>query len=85
MAVVRAGNWTPSLETSICCRCGPKKTNKTTTKKTHLGLKRGCETVEPALLALVHTPGTSPVPPGPEEAVRHLQGKSTVLPYLQDV
>ena len=45
----------------------------------------GCETVEPALLALVHTPGTSPVPPGPEEAVRHLQGKSTVLPYLQDV
>ena len=30
VAVVKAGgyssNWTPSLGTSICCRCGPKNT-----------------------------------------------------------
>ena len=32
VAVVEAGSYssdsTPSLETSICCRCGPKKTKK---------------------------------------------------------
>ena len=33
-AVVEASgyssDWTPSLETSICCRCGPKKDHKHT-------------------------------------------------------
>ena len=33
-----SSNWTPSLGTSICCRCGPKKT-KEKEKKTYLHTK----------------------------------------------
>ena len=65
-----SSNSTPSLGTSVCCRCGPKKIKTTTTTK-HLGFhhQKGLQEILGFLLHLMFQ-----IPAGVGAASLHFQG-----------